>query len=63
MKRFTISFFLVIVLLIKTQHVLKLLNGKPVEAKGLKWSYLHRVHAFNGFSELFGGTEEDHLCR
>lgn len=30
---------------------------------GLKRSYMHRVHAFNGFSEIFGGTEEDHLCR
>lgn len=24
---------------------------------------MHRVHAFNGFSELFSGIEEDHLRR
>lgn len=29
----------------------------------LKLSYVHRVHAFNGFSEFVSGIEEDHLHR
>jgi len=37
-------------------------RSNPMLCRGRRWTHLNRVHAFDGISELHGGSEEDALC-